>query len=282
MGVKYHKNESELDTYQILDELVASFADALKALKSEIDGIVISIDEADKPNAEANLGQFIKLFTEKMTYTGQENFLLALAGQQNTLLKLKESHESTPRILNLVTLETLKPHEREEVIETGLQDAQDKAAITVEIAPDAKEMIVDLSEGYPHFIQQFSYSAYEADDDNHISETDVITGAFAGNGALQQLGSKFFTDLYITKIGSDDYRKVLDTMSEFSDAWVKRSDIIEKSHLSEHIIDNALKTLKQRDIIIANEAIRGSYKLPTKAFAAWIKAYSTVSKEKYQ
>ena len=35
--------------------------------------------------------------------------------------------------------------------------------------------------------------------------------------------------------------------------------------------DNALKSLKSKNIIILDNANRGAYKLPTKSFATWIK-----------
>jgi hypothetical protein len=42
--------------------------------------------------------------------------------------------------------------------------------IEVTATPEAEGFISHLSEGYPHFIQQFGYSAYEQDKDNNITE----------------------------------------------------------------------------------------------------------------
>ena len=35
-----------------------------------------------------------------------------------------------------------------------------------------------LSEGYPHFLQQFAFSAFEKNSDNEIDGADVMNGAF--------------------------------------------------------------------------------------------------------
>ena len=72
-----------------------------------------------------------------------------------------------------------------------------------------------------------------------------MTGTFAENGALDQLGKKYFSDLYIDQIGSEDYRKVLTAMAEGLDAWISRSDITKKSGLKQKTVDNALRALKE-------------------------------------
>ena len=60
-----------------------------------------------------------------------------------------------------------------------------------------------MSEGFPHFIQQFAYCAFEQDRDNEISDTDVVSGALAENGALDQLGEKYFQQMYFERINSN-------------------------------------------------------------------------------
>jgi hypothetical protein len=47
---------------------------------------------------------------------------------------------------------------------------------------------------------------------------------------------------------------------------------MKRSGVKERIVDNALRVLKDRRIIIANDRTRGEYRLPTKAFAVWIRA----------
>jgi len=58
------------------------------------------------------------------------------------------------------------------------------------------------SEGYPHFIQQFAYCAFEADTNWEISEDDVKSGAWGEHGAFQQLGTNYFEDLYFVLVST--------------------------------------------------------------------------------
>jgi len=83
----------------------------LAQLGSNVDGILILIDEADKPSAGSNLGEFVKLFTERLTKRGCNHVFLGLAGLSELLPKLRQSHESSLRIFEMLTLESLQPNE---------------------------------------------------------------------------------------------------------------------------------------------------------------------------
>jgi hypothetical protein len=115
--------------------------------------------------------------------------------------------------------------------------------------------------------------AFESDEDNVITVEDVRKGAYGEKGALNQLGEKYFHDLYFTQIASDEYRKVLQAMSNFSDTWVNRENIKSIITIKETTLNNALQALKTRGIILSHPTQQGSFKIPTKSFAAWIKAY---------
>ena len=106
-----------------------------------------------------------------------------------------------------------------------------------------------------------------------------MNGALGEHGAFQQLGTKYFEDLYFDRIGSDDYRQVLHVMSQHLDAWVSKEEIRSKSpNLKATTLNNALKALTSRRIILAQQGKRGSYRLPMKSFAVWIRAYTTLAK----
>jgi Fe2+ or Zn2+ uptake regulation protein len=109
-----------------------------------------------------------------------------------------------------------------------------------------------------------------------------VHGAYSENGALSQLGNKYFSEMYHSKIASDQYRAVLDTMaSNHGDKWVSRKTIIEESRLSNTTVTNALTALKARGIILSDESRknRGFYRLPTRSFAAWINALKSVEQQ---
>ena len=269
-GVSYTKRKNEISPAK-LDELVDTLVNVLRDAEGLIDGILILIDEADRPGNNAKLGELCKLVTERLTRRGYERVSIILAGLQGLSTIIRESHESALRVFTVLPLEPLEIEERKGAIQSGLNVANEKNAEQTSITESACDLLANWSEGYPHFLQEFSYWAFEKSTESLIDIDDVQKGAFSENGAIDQLGQKYYTDMYIDRIGSEDYRKVLVCMAEFLDDWVERQHLIEKSGVKASIVDNALRALKDRRIIVANPAKNGQYRLPTRAFATWIK-----------
>ena len=279
MGVRYTADERAVQPHELLDDLTYTIDRTAADTSSQFDGILILIDEADKPPATANVGELTKVLTERLTGRGCNRVCLGLAGQPSLLTNMRQSHESSPRIFNILTLEPLLPTERIDVVRKGLAEAQRKNDFEVTITPEAEEWISAFSEGYPHFIQQFSYCAFDEDSDNMIDRKDVVNGAFREHGAFQQLGLKYFHEQYFEQISSDQYRGVLRAMSEHGDGWVSKDQIRQATKIKESILNNAVTALKKRHIIVARDGVKGEYRLPTKAFAVWIKGYTQAPKE---
>lgn len=272
MGVKYAKPSVELDMEEVLDDLVARLDAFCKETLGHLDGILILIDEADRPSGDAGLGATLKLMTERLSKRGCHRVLIGMAGLPSVMARLRESHESSPRLFHTLPLKPLELEERKHVIELGLLSAAEKNHVVTRITPDALVFIAHLSEGYPHFVQQFAYDAFEEDEDDDITMEDVAEGAYKEGGALSQLGDKYFAEMYHARIGSEEYRRVLDAMAPSGDEWVARKEIIRLSGVTEANVTNALATLKGKHIIIQDETRRGYYRLPTRSFGAWINA----------
>jgi hypothetical protein len=275
MGVKYKPTEATTTPSELLDELVESYSTASTKIADTFEGILISIDEADKPPVGADLGALLKGFTERLARTSPNTICLGVAGVSSVLESLRESHESALRLFTSFHLKPLSLDESVEVIRKGLKVASEKSGISVSITPEAESYISSYSEGYPHFIQQFAYCAFEADTDNEIDADDVARGAWGEHGAFEQLGTKYFQGLYFDQIGSDDYRQVLRCMSDHMDDWVSKDEIRSHSELKETTLTNAIKALLDRRIILPQPGKRGMYRLRMKSLAAWIRAYTT-------
>jgi len=274
-GIKIRDPKSNVDQHELLSNLQDDFEIIINNLEDD-DGVLLLFDEADQPGSEGHLGRLCKLLTEHLTRVGCEKLCIGLAGLPGLISTLRDSHESSPRLFMTMDLRPLEGAECEQVIDMGMREAENNN-VKVSITDDAKKLIAKYSEGYPHFLQEFSYYSYESDNNNIIDRDDILSSLFGENGVFDQLGRKYFTQYYNAPY-SDNYRKVLDTMSEHSDEWVDRRTIIDESHLKEGIVDNALRALKGRNIIIQNEQRRGEYRLPTRSFAVWIKAREMAEK----
>jgi hypothetical protein len=281
MGVKYASGPgSSVPDHELLDEFLVHLEKVASDISGDWDGILIMVDEADKPASTANLGQLTKLVTERLSRRDANSVCLGLAGLTHLSARLRESHESAPRIFRDIPLPPLAVSERKWVVDRGLRRANEKNEQPTTVTTEALDRISVLSEGYPSFIQEFAYWAFESDTDYVIDETDVRHGANAPRGALHQLGVKYFQNLFFEQIQSEQYRKVLHAMSEHGVDWVTKEQIRKEAGVKESILTNAIATLRARNIILLKPGLRGHYRLPSASFAVWIHEFTGADTEK--
>ena len=279
LGVKYNRETAPVEA--MIEELADKLATIAEFMSQDNGGIFLFIDEADKPPVSAGLGGFVTCLTERLTKRGANNVGIGVVGRSNVSKKMRASHKSSVRILTQIPLSVLGDDERKQVVNLGLDEAEKKNGFRVSIEERALALISMLSEGYPHFIQQYAYSAFDQDSDNIIDMADVITGLNKENGALQQLGMRHFENMYTEEVRSDDYRMVLQIIAQHAPNYVQRKVILEESGLKKHTVDNALTALKKRGSVVVKSGQKGLYRLPSSSFAAWILAFK-ISKEKEQ
>ncbi|MDO6709029.1 AAA family ATPase [Photobacterium sp. 1_MG-2023] len=152
------------------------------------DGIVIFIDEADNACEDLQIGYLLKATTELLQQHGCSKVMFVVAGLNEVIEKLSRSHESSLRIFTQIKVKELRPEDRHYVVDRGIEEGNRLNDDQTTVSVDAKNHISTLSEGYPHFIQQFAYSAFEANTDGEISADDVLNGAFDPGGQLMLLG----------------------------------------------------------------------------------------------
>lgn len=271
MGVEYKRESTPIEAMQ--EELADKIIEIAKHLATEKRGIYIFIDEADKPAKEANLGEFLKVCTERLTKRGAENVGIGVIGISSVIDRLRASHASSVRIFTPIELKPLAPIDRKQVVRLGLKRAKEKNGVETVIDDNALELISSASEGYPHFIQQYASCAFDEDTDEHITIEDVREAMLKDNGALHLLGLHYFESMYSEEIRSDDYRTVLQVLAQHTTEYVQTKQIIAESGLKRHTVANALNALKRRGSISAKQGVDGHFRIPSGSFAAWILAF---------
>lgn len=287
-GVSVRDTEKPTDPETLHDEFAHSLAmttnrisetDAPSVFGAQYDGIILLIDEADNAPKALRLGSFLKLLAERVLRHGCERFMIGLAGMPALREVLRESHASSLRIFDELPLDALSVDEASMVIDRALTEANNQNPQKTSIDDAARAALIYLSEGYPHFIQQFGYSAFEADTDLTITRDDVARGAFGPLGAMEKIGDRYYRDDFYNKIQRDSYRQVLRIMADNENRWVSKQDIRAKFRGKTSILDNALQALRERKIILAKEGERGTYRLHHRGFALWMKLYTTDPRE---
>ena len=277
------KSETGFDEI-LFDEFTYAFANTAARISeakettifnTTYDGVLILIDEIDKASPALQLGSFLKLFTERLQRRGCDRVMLGLAGLPILRSIMLTSHESSLRIFDELPLDRLSKSEVNSVIDTCLETANKKNSISTTITSEGREYLINFSEGYPHFIQQFGHSAFNEDNNNEIDEDDVIRGALGELGALELIGERYYRDNFYNRIQKESYRQVLRIMADRLNGWIEKQEIREKFQGSDTVLNNALKALRDRHIILAKEGERGVYRLQHLGFALWIKFKTT-------
>jgi hypothetical protein len=285
-GFKLRPGEQSRGEELLLEEFSYSLAAVAERVCGEgeastfgarFDGILILIDEADNSSPQLSLGSFFKLLTERLHRRGCARVAFGIAGLPEVRGVLTASHPSSLRLFDELVLGRLSTDEVKRVVDMGLAHANRSNADQTTITEEAKDHLAFYSEGYPHFIQQFAFSAFAADSDNVIDVQDVINGGFGRRGAMERIGDRYYRDSYYAKIQKESYRQVLRIMADKLDDWVTKKEIKAKFKGPESTLDNALSALRERQIILAKEGERGVYRLQHKGFAWWIKMYTADS-----
>lgn len=267
---------SQIDPEMFFEEFCYSIADTIKRITSKdndldnYDGILIIIDEADNASPELDLGTFVKLLYERIQKEGTRRLMIGIAGLPKTKAILSESHPSSIRIFEELMLDRLEEKDIDYVIKRVLEHSKEINKKETQISDEGLSLLIELSEGFPHFIHQYGYCAFDISDGEQITEQNVADGAFGDNGAIEKIGDKYYRDDYYNKIKVESYRQVLKIMAEKLDTWVTRTYIKNRFKGKDSTLNNAISALRSRGIILDKEGSRGKYRLQDKGFAWWI------------
>jgi hypothetical protein len=279
-GVKLRESEPATDPETLYDEFAYSLAsttsrisepDAASDFGAKYDGVILLIDEADNAPKSLRLGAFLKLLSERVQRAGCNRLMIGLAGMPTLREVLREGHPSSLRIFDELPLDTLTQNEVSQVIDRALDVANQDNEEQTTINEEGRATLIHFSEGYPHFIQEFGYSAFAADTDMVIDQMDVINGGFDPMGAMDKIGDRYYRGDFYKKIQTPSYRQVLRIMAESGNKWVSKGDIKESFPGNTTTLNNAIKALVDRKIILPKEGARGIYRLQHRGFALWIK-----------
>ena len=157
-----------VDTYEhtpglSLDKLKGVLRMAWRAVSNEhrVRGIIFAYDEAQNLADRSSKEQYpLSLLLDCFQSLQRQGLplMLVLTGLPTLFPKLVDARTFSERMFRVVFLRSLDAHESEEAIRRPVEDA----ACPVRLTDESVAQIVDMSGGYPYFIQFICRAVYDA------------------------------------------------------------------------------------------------------------------------
>lgn len=232
--------------------------------------LCLIIDELDQMKDAENFASFWKTLQELLMADGINNMMLIFVGMPDMVTMLNDDHESFLRTFSPIQLDKMNEEDARNVVYKAISKT-DKT-----ISTDALERILYYSERYPHLIQEISYTSFEVSKNKEITITDVeegVHGTTDFKGSIERLGELFFSKMYDEVKKSDNFKQILKIVADKSGLnqdWVPRQAILDNFTLKKTSCDSAIRTLKDKDILVKNPNKDGEWKLFSKMFQVYI------------
>lgn len=284
-GVKIHAKDTAKDLEEkALEQFAYSLSDTVNRLCDSgeaagildvtYDGVLVLIDEADRASPELDFGSFLKTLSERLNKNGCNRVLFGLGGLPSLRDVLYSSHPSSLRNFDQLFLQRLSTDEVIEVVDLSLKRAHEQNQHEYSITDDAIDMLVDLADGIPHFIQEFGHSGFEADTDYNIDDDDVMTGALEEHGAIDQIGSRYYQDTFEKELSAQQ-RQLLKFVAEDDKVWVSKASVIAKIEGEHGWVDPTFEELvKLGSLLLGEDEGQEAYRFKSLAFQWWVDSQS--------
>ena len=231
---------------------------------SDARGIVFAYDEAQNLADHANKEQFpLSLLLDTFQSIQRKGFplMLVLTGLPTLFPSLVASRTFSERMFHGVFLDRLSEADSREAIQRPIADT----AGAVQLSDESVNTIVEMSGGYPYFIQFICKEVYDA----FIQRIDNGEAASVPTSEIMQ---KLDTDFFAGRWGrvTDRQRELMFVIAQLdnSDGEFAVQEVVEKSNtvlekpFSSSHVNQMLATLSTHGLVFKNRYGRYSFAIP--------------------
>lgn len=197
------------------DKLKAVLSFTWESCKHHAKGIVIAYDEAQNLKDNSDQKEYpLSVLLEIIQYVQRKEmpYLLILTGLPTLMSNLIESRTYAERMFHQMTLRRLTKEECREAIVKPIQD--DKCP--VDLVDAAIDKIIDLSGGYPYFIQYICKEVFDAAIQQLAMGVSVENTTVQFNDIIRKLDADFYQGRW--QRATDKQRNLLMVISQLENA----------------------------------------------------------------
>jgi AAA ATPase-like protein len=229
-------------------------------------GIILAYDEAQNLSDQAATNQYPLSTLLDVFQSIQKKgvpFMLALAGLPTLLPKLVAARTFSERMFHVVTLSKLdRPASRDAIVKPTLTKD-----CPVHFTPESVEAIIDLSGGYPYFIQFICREFFDTVIQNFAGGQNE-GGIVPIDEILRKLDTDFFAGRWSR--ATDRQRELLQTISQLENCdeeftvqdIVDKSKAVSKKPFSSSHINQLLAKLQEAGLVYKNRFGKYSFAVP--------------------
>lgn len=239
-------------------DFVKAIEELWNDVKDSHNGILLIVDELHNLASFSGLGSFFKILSESWAVHGYRQIMFMAIGLPDVSARLSDDDPSASRIFSYVQLSRMTNEESIEILKRCLSESNKT------IADDAVLMIAQSSGGFPYFLHQLGYDAFETDTDGNITIDDAMQGLIK---SLVQFERMFFGKMYKSCEGKTK-QKIVDELAEGANRPRTAADLTKKLRIKN--IHQYLSPLEKDGII---EKSGNLYQLSSGLLASYVRLF---------
>jgi AAA ATPase-like protein len=262
-----NQSEGAVNESYLQSDFVKALEEFWEDAKETHNGILLIIDELHNLASFEGLGSFFKVVSESLAVDGYRQIMFMTIGLPAVSAKISDDDPSAPRIFSYVELRRMTQNESVAVLNTCLSGTGKT------ITEQAAYNIARNAGGFPYFLHQLGYDAFEVDTDNAIDENDAVAGLI---NSLVQFERMFFGKMYKSVEGKKK-QKIVDELADQMNVPQTAS------HLEGSLkIKNAHQYLAslEKDGIV--EKVNGNYKLSSDLLSIYVRLFKMLPRSQKQ
>jgi hypothetical protein len=166
-----------------------------------IKGIFLVLDEINGISGDPQFAYFVKGLVDTNALAKRPvPLLLMLCGVEERRREMIKHHPPVDRIFDVVDTEPLNAAETGEFFTKAFESVQMK------VEPDALEILVRYSAGFPKIMHLTGDSVYWSDADGNVDRHDALRGTIL---AAEEVGQKYVDQQVYKALRSKDYHSIL-------------------------------------------------------------------------
>jgi hypothetical protein len=246
------EKQSSTRLYGDFEKAVREFWDEIK---ESYNGILLILDETHNLDSPEGLGAFFKVVSESWTVDNYRNIMFVVVGLPKVAADISDDDPSAPRIFAYVELSPMTESESLAVIARCLSGTNKT------IDEDAAKYIVRNSGGYPFFLQQLGYDAFNQDTDNRIDKSDAYLAVIQ---SLIHFDRMVFGRMYRSVEGKQK-QKIVDALADHFDFPLSAKELEKQLRIKN--IHQYLKPLEEQGIV---QKVAARYRLSSRLLSTYV------------